>query len=382
MSTATSDEFLSGQGVPVELHDIENELMRLWGPAAEQVGGPDLENPNVTRVALANLVVFGALADGPRLERGIDTVAERHPSRTIVLRRTEEAERAVTAEVSAVCHLPAPGMPQVCSERITLRAGPNAIDLLPGAVRPLLETELPFVLWWARDPRQDEGLFRDLGDECTRLILDLPDPQADPAAIKLGLDLSVCEFSKDAAWYGLTRWRELVAQFFDPPAHTEPLDRLDSVQIKAVAASAETPPRLAVWLAAWLAGQLGWKPVGQPERASGRLAAQFQSQSGTVALEILTEAQPDAEAAQLLSTILTTRSGGPCGAESFGLIRLKRQFPELHVEIDSTEYCTLPRSVLAPEIDAPSRVSAALESSRNDPPYQMALPHMLWLLGA
>ena len=382
MSNATSDEFLNGQGVPVELHDIETELTRLWGPAAEQVGGPDLENPHVTRIALANLVIFSDLAEAQRLEPRIDTVAARHPSRTIVLRRTDDPERAVSAEVSAVCHLPAPGMPQVCSERILLRAGPNAIDLLPGSVRPLLEAELPFVLWWTRDPRLDEALFRDLADECSRLILDLPDPQAEPAALKLGLDLEVCEFTKDAAWFGITRWRELVAQFFDPPAHNETLDRIDSVQIKVVASSAERPPRLAVWLAAWLAGQLGWVPVGQPERSPGCLCAQFQSRSGVIVVEILTTADPTAAFTQILSITLTTRPGGPCGAESFRLIRRVREYPELHVEIDSTEYCTLPRTVLAPEIDAPSRVSAALESSRRDPPYQMALPHVLWLLGA
>ena len=68
-----------------------------------------------------------------------------------------EPGRNVAAEVSALCHLPAPGLPQVCSERIVLRAGPQAGDLLPGAIRPLLEADLPFVLWWTDDPRSDEA---------------------------------------------------------------------------------------------------------------------------------------------------------------------------------------------------------------------------------
>ena len=54
-----SDDFLSGQGVPVDLHDVETELTRLWGPAAERAGGPVPEQPNVTRIVLANLVVIG-----------------------------------------------------------------------------------------------------------------------------------------------------------------------------------------------------------------------------------------------------------------------------------------------------------------------------------
>ncbi|MCA1686571.1 MAG: glucose-6-phosphate dehydrogenase assembly protein OpcA, partial [Planctomycetia bacterium] len=206
MASATSDDFLSGQGVPVELHDIETELERLWAPAAEQVGEPGSGQANVTRIVLSNLVAVGYVADSSRLEGALDTVTTRHPSRTIVLRRTDEPGRSLSAEISALCHLPAPGLPQVCSERIVLRAGPQAAALLPGAVRPLLESELPFVLWWTSDPRRDEAIFRDLGDECTRLILDLPDPGADPAALRLGLDPSVCRFGRDSAWYGLPRW--------------------------------------------------------------------------------------------------------------------------------------------------------------------------------
>ncbi len=153
MTTATTDDFLSGQGVPVELGDVETELTRLWGPAAEQVGGPDLENPHVTRIALSNLVVFRHAGAMPDLAGVLDTVAARHPSRTIVICRNNDPDRAVRAEVSALCHLPAPGLPQVCSERIILRAGRDASTLIPGAVRPLLEADLPFVLWWTADPR-------------------------------------------------------------------------------------------------------------------------------------------------------------------------------------------------------------------------------------
>ena len=94
--------------------------------------------------------------------------------------------------MSALCHLPAPGLPQVCSERIVLRAGPKAIDLIPGAVRPLLEADLPMVLWWTGDPRKHEHLFRDLADECSRLVLDLPDPGAEAGALRLGLEPSLC----------------------------------------------------------------------------------------------------------------------------------------------------------------------------------------------
>jgi glucose-6-phosphate dehydrogenase assembly protein OpcA len=378
MVANTSDAFLNGQGVPVDLHDIETELTRLWGPAAEQVGGPDLENPNVTRIVLANLVVASRPADAGRLQGVLDTVTARYPCRTIVLSRTGEPGRSVAAEVSALCHLPAPGLPQVCSERIVLRAGREGSDLLPGAVRPLLEANLPFILWWTDDPRTDENLFRDLGDECSRLILDLPDPGTDPAALRLGLDQAINPHSRDTAWFGLTRWRELMAQCFDPPCHHETLARIDSVRIESLAPNRETTPRLAAWLAAWLAGQLRWEAQGTPERSPGRLRARFRGPSGEIWLEILTEAAPDVAAPQIAAATLTTR--GPDGTETIRLERPSPRSAEVRIKVDSPAYCALPRVVLAPELDPSRRVSAALESSRDDPPFVHALPHMLWLL--
>jgi hypothetical protein len=145
---------------------------------------PEREQPPpVTRIALANLVVEGLEGDCARLRGVLETVVTRFPCRAIVVRGSDDPGRRISAEVSALCHLPAPGLPQVCSERIVLHAGPNAIDLVPGAVRPLLEAELPMVLWWTGDPRLHPELFRDLGDECTRLILDLPDPDAPPGRL-------------------------------------------------------------------------------------------------------------------------------------------------------------------------------------------------------
>jgi len=380
MPESTSDAFLSGYGVPVSPRDIETELNRLWGPAAERAGGPDLESPHVTRIVLANLVVVSRDADLARLEGVLDEVTTRFPCRAIVLRLTDELGRTVGAEVSALCHLPAPGMPQVCSERIELRAGPEAEDLLPGAVRPLLEADLPFILWWTHDPRQTEALFRDLGDECTRLILDLPDPGTEPAALGLGLDPGITPHGRDSAWFGLPRWRELIAQFFDPPCHNDALARIDSVTITALSPDAQAVPRLSAWLAAWLAGQLGWKFEGRPERTPGKFQARFRGPEGEVTVTLVTKADSSLAAPQIMDTTITTRT--PDGAESFRLVRAAPGSAEIQVHIDSQSYCTLPRLVLAPELDTAHRVAAGLESSRIDPPFQHALPHLMWILGA
>jgi glucose-6-phosphate dehydrogenase assembly protein OpcA len=388
MPDAMTDLFLAGQGIPVEPGQVETELSKLWGPAAEQAGGPELENPHVTRIALANLVVE-CLAGGCESLCGVlETVIAQFPCRAIVLRGSDDSQRRIAAEVSALCHLPAPGLPQVCSERIVLRAGPNAVDLLPGAVRPLLEAELPMVLWWTGDLRPHEALFRDLADECSRLILDLPDPSADVEALRLGLDPEVCPFSRDVAWFGLARWRELVAQFFDPGCARESLGRIDTVHITAFAPASQSgrTPRIAVWLAAWLAGQLDWKPQGRPgletTPAETAMQAEFLGPHGTVTVRIST--RPDHSAAiaepRVMGVTITAKGPDGRGTELFSLVRPAVESTAVRVDAESGDLCRLPRLVEAPELDPARRIAAALESSRIDPPFHNALPIALWIL--
>jgi glucose-6-phosphate dehydrogenase assembly protein OpcA len=382
--TASTDSFLDGQGIPVNLPNIETELAKLWGPAAEQIGGPELENPNVTRIVLANLVVVCLDGDCESLGPVLETVIARFPCRAIVVRGSNDPGRQITAEVSALCHLPAPGLPQVCSERIVLRAGPQAIALVPGAVRPLLEADLPMVLWWNGDPRKHEHLFRDLADECARLVLDLPDPGADPGAVRLGLDRSLCPSSRDSAWFGLARWRELVAQFFDPPCNPASLNRICAVDIEVLSPDLSRPPRIACWLAAWLAGQLGWEPQGAPVNAAsesqGVLSARLKGAAGEIAVTITTRLLPASLPAipRVMGVTITTKT--PNGPETFRLSRSAPESPAVRVDAGAFASCCLPRVIDAPELDPARRIAAALESSRLDPPFQNALPIVLWLM--
>jgi glucose-6-phosphate dehydrogenase assembly protein OpcA len=389
-NSATTDSFLDGQGIPVALHQVGGELLKLGGPAAEQVGGPEVDAPHVTRISLANLVVESLEGDGEALVPTLETVIARFPCRAIVLRGAEGGGRTIEAEVSALCHLPAPGLPQVCSERILLRTGADAIDLLPGAVRPLLETDLPMVLWWTGDPRKHEALFRALAAESSRLILDLPDPAGDVEALKFGLKPGQGGCRRDAAWFGLPRWRELVAQFFDPPCSTENLSRIESVTIEALSPDPSRTPRVAVWLAAWLAGQLGWTPKGAPRtvlRDGGgmSLVAELTAAQGLVRIELVTGALPAGASAvpRLMGVTIALKSEGQPGGivESFRLSRPEIDSPAVRIDGETRSACRLPQLVEAPEMDAARRVAAAMESSRIDPPFEHALPVALWLMG-
>ena len=382
MIDATSDAFLSGQGIPVPLGQIESELIRLWGPAADRVGSGEQEPANVTRIVLANLVVGSGPGCPRSLEATLDTVVARHPCRAIVLRRTDDPDRAVTAEVAALCHLGSSDRPQVCSERIVLRAGPGAADLLPGAVRPLLEANLPFVLWWPDDPSACEPLFRSLGEECSRLILDLADPTPDLGSLRLGLDPAINAYTRDTAWFAITRWRELLAQFFDGPLGGTELTRIDAVEIRVglPESASKGRPRAAAWLAAWLAGQLGWRPLTITDPSPDHRIATFQGDHGAVRVSIVTEPITSANPLpRILGLALTIATAD--GADVLRVTRLAADSAQVRVDRSSPLACVLPRVVTVAQVDAAGRVAAALESSRQDPPYARALPHLFWLLG-
>jgi hypothetical protein len=380
MSSSPTDAFYEGRGIPVELAEVEDTLDRLWGPAAEKAGGPELENPAVTRVALANVVIVLLGPDRPGLDETIGAIASRYPSRLIVLRSSSDPGRRLAAEVSAQCHLPSPGRPQVCSEVIILRTPPGGCDLLPGAVRSLRESELHSVLWWCDDPRSAPGMFAQLAEGSTRVILDRPDPGSDPAALASASSTDPDSKVRDLAWFGLTPWRERIADLFDPPATSE-LARIASIRIRAQADSTDRPPRAAAWLVAWLAGQLGWQPVGSPGWGGARpFEASLQGPNGPISVRI----EVDRADVGPLARIVEVELGLPCDARPGGGVRVHRAGPEtceVQISLADRSEPAFPRVVVAPEYDASSLVSAALLTDRNDPPYRRALPIALWLLG-
>ena len=166
----------------------------------------------------------------------------------------------------------------------------------------------------------------------------------------------------------------------------ELLGSIETVRIEVLSPDPDRPPRLAVWLAAWLAGQLGWKPQGQPGRSSSGteriLRAAFLGPQGAVTVELVTGPTPSDLAPEPRLSGVTIAARGSQGVQTFRLARPAPDSLAIRVEAETCDSCRLPRLVEAPELDPAHRVAAALESSRNDPPYQNALPIALWLLEA
>ena len=162
------------------------------------------------------------------------------------------------------------------------------------------------------------------------------------------------------------------------PIHHETLARLDSLKIEVAAPTADALPRLAVWFAAWLAGQLDWSPVGVAKRDGGKLAATFRGPSGEIAVAISTTAVPTLDVPHLLATTLTTRAVGDQDAESFRLFCT-----------DAARSTSTSRSIPTPIAPCPARSSPATSTTpagfrpRWDPRVDRRsrnVPHALWML--
>ena len=179
----------------------------------------------------------------------LDVVTAGYPCRAIVLRHTEDLKhqglrRGTPAAAFAI--FPLPGSHRSAASESSCAQGPHAVDLLPGAVRPVARGGTAVRALVDRATRgSTKPLFRDLADECSRLILDLPDPAGLDPRGGPGSDSirQLPAHGRDSAWFGLTRWRELVAQFFDPPCHHETLNRVDSLRIEALSPDPSRPPR-------------------------------------------------------------------------------------------------------------------------------------------
>ena len=171
---------------------------------------------------------------------------------------------------------------------------------------------------------------RDLSLTCPTLV-------RRPRRWRLGLDRALCPHSRDSAWFGITRWRELVAQFFDPPGMEASLRSIESVEIEVLSPDANRSPRLAIWLAAWLAGQLGWKLDGGPARLASNsgsvLTARFASSSRAVTLRIVTRTEPADPPAHLRSCgEIQGRRDGALDGETFEVHRPVPDSPVVLVE--------------------------------------------------
>jgi glucose-6-phosphate dehydrogenase assembly protein OpcA len=214
--------------------EIDRELAR--GRCSSETGEPFQRTSVMTHIAWVPSEWVEAAEDV------LAGLAERHPSRTIVLVPDPDADDAIEANVEADRF--AIGERQIAVETIRLRLCGARAAVPASVVQPLLLPDLPVFLRWRGLPPFGDGPFEELLDVVDRLIVDsaewpgLPEPYArftevfDRAAVS------------DIAWARTSRWRRQLASLWPGIA--------DVKRIKVTGTQAQ-----ACLLAGWLRSRLG-----------------------------------------------------------------------------------------------------------------------------
>ena len=139
-------------------------------------------------------------------------LAERHPSRTIVL-FPQSGEGGLEGEVSTESFSAAESR-AVCTDTIRVRLHGTSAEHPGSVVEPLLIPDLPVFLRWRGVPEFGDSAFDDLVDVADRLIIDstewpgLPEPYAGLADVFDRVAVS------DIAWARTSRWRPMLASLW------------------------------------------------------------------------------------------------------------------------------------------------------------------------
>lgn len=251
----------------VEPDEIEQELDNSWrqeNAAALAAGGHA-----GARSSVLSLVAYAR--DEASAERTLDAVAAlttQHPSRVIVVTPMDTTPSGKPLE--AYINTRGMTMNGVTSfgEEIVLCATQSASEHLAGSILPLIVSGLPAYLWWQGAPPWQAEIFEATLDGFDRLLVDTADmPQPERNLLRLEELVRRKKSSVAISDFNFTRfspWREMVAQFFDPPEQRAYLTNVDQVTIEYAAGAEDKPTNAAqaYLFAGWLAAQLGWRPVG------------------------------------------------------------------------------------------------------------------------
>ncbi|MDX6510853.1 MAG: hypothetical protein QOE36_357 [Gaiellaceae bacterium] len=235
MTQAFVDEW-TGEGV--KLAQVEEALARLRS-ASEEDRGPNLRTSVMTHLAWVPEQWLDAARET------LHGMAERHPSRTILLVPEPDAgDDRIDAEATVECY-PLSGTDRhVCSEVVELHLLGRRCAAPASIVLPLLIPDLPVFCRWRGEPPWDSPQLEQLVDVTDRLVLDSTEWENVPGAYGNLVPLFERTAVSDIAWARTARWRALLASLWPGIAEVQ------AIRVHGTKAQAHL-------LAGWLRSRLG-----------------------------------------------------------------------------------------------------------------------------
>jgi glucose-6-phosphate dehydrogenase assembly protein OpcA len=190
----------------VTIREVERELGELRAGAAAPGELPKLRTSVMTHMAWVPERWVEAATET------LGGLAERHPSRTILLfPRPNEDRDALDAEVDLRCFRRGGEEREVCSEVISVRLCGKRASAPASVIQPLLVPDLPVFLRWRGECPWGAVELEELVDVTDRLIVDSsewPDVEWGYARLAEIFDRVVVS---DIAWARIEPWRRAVA---------------------------------------------------------------------------------------------------------------------------------------------------------------------------
>jgi hypothetical protein len=239
-------------GADVSIAEIERELARLRYASAAESAQPNLRTSVMTHIAWVPPLWLGAA------EETLAGMAERHPSRTLLLVPRPDEPDGIDAELSIRC-FPV-GDRAVCGEVIELALRGARAQAPASIVLPLLVSDLPVFCRWRGQPQFGATQFEQLVDIVDRLVVDSAEWD-EPGCAAL-VELFERTAVSDIAWARTAGWRAELAGYW-------PSIREQEIYVRG-------PQAEATLLRAWLGSRLGraMRPVEPADELGVRLGGE------------------------------------------------------------------------------------------------------------
>ena len=240
-------------GEDVRLGEVEDALAELRARVSQS--GPSIRTSVMTHIAWVPEEWLGAARGA------LGGMAERHPSRTVVLiPEPDAAMNRLDATVSLECYQVPDVDRSVCSEVVEVRLKGSRAKAPASIVLPLLISDLPVFLRWRGVPPWRSQELEQLVDVVDRLIVDSTEWEDIPHEYVRLTELFDRVIASDIAWARTSRWRRLLASLWP--------DIADVGTIRVKGTLAQT-----LLLCGWLRSRLGrddidWQHV-EAERLEG-----------------------------------------------------------------------------------------------------------------
>ena len=180
-------------------------------------------------------------------------LAERHPSRTVVLFPEPDADDGLDGEVEVDVY-PAGEGRQICTETIRIRLKGGRAAAPASVVQPLLLPDLPAFLRWRGLPPFGAEYFEGLIEVVDRLVVDSTEWPDLPESYRGLAEIFDRVAVSDIAWARTSRWRPMLASLWPDIADVK------RIRVTGTAAQAQL-------LAGWLRSRLGHDVELEHDRA-------------------------------------------------------------------------------------------------------------------